>query len=257
MSYFGSTEWYQRVSNGEVPGYSLVHKFGAGELGTTVAPVTLTGSYFTPTTAQALEFISSSAEDTSLGDGAREVTVIGLDLNWLEVEQTVITNGTTPVQLTTDLTRLYRWYVSSSGTYSSAEGGSSHSGDLTIRASGGGDDWTLIENTPLSTGQSQIGVYTIPKFKKAYGLSKSIFVDTTKVADIYVFYRDNCDDITSPFSGTRRIVEREVGVTGGFQREYVAPLGPFTGPCDIGFMAKVSQGSGFMSCEFDLLLIDE
>jgi hypothetical protein len=257
MSYFGSTEWYQRVSAGEVPGVSIFHKFGAGDLGTTVAPVTLTGSYFTPTTAQALEFVSDSANDTALGSGAREITVVGLDANWLEVEQTIATNGTTAVQLPTNLTRLYRWYVSSSGTYSNAIGGSSHDGLLTIRGTGGGTDWSIITNTPLATGSSQIGVYTVPINKTAYVLSKSIFVDSGKVADVYAFFRENCDDITAPFSGVRRLAEREVGVTGDFQRNFPAPLGPFIGPCDIGFMAKVSQGTGFISVEFDLLLIED
>jgi len=112
-----------------------VHKFGAANLTTTIAPITYSGVYQTPMTAQSLEFVSSNANDISTGSGAREITVIGLDSSWNEVSQTVITDGTTPVALNTDLIRLYRWYVSQSGTYATQSMGS-HAGILTIRAAG-------------------------------------------------------------------------------------------------------------------------
>jgi len=42
-----------------------------------------------------------------------------------------------------------------------------------------------------------------------------------------------------------------------FYVEFKAPKGPFVGPCDIGFMAKVSLTTGQTSCEFELLLIED
>ena len=107
MSFYGSKEWYMEVKKGNIPGHSIVNKFGAGNVGTTLTPVCISGTYQNPITATALEFVSSSVNDTSAGTGAREVTVIGLDSNWEEVSQTVTTNGTTPVALSTNLIRLY------------------------------------------------------------------------------------------------------------------------------------------------------
>jgi hypothetical protein len=256
MSHFGTTEWYAEVAQGKIPGSSLVHKFGAGELTTTIGPISHAMTYQTPTTATALEFVSGDANDTSAGSGAREITVIGLDSSWNEVSQTVITNGTTAVALTTDLTRLYRWYVSSSGTYATATTGS-HAGILTIRESGGGTTWASIPIDPFPVGQSQIGAYTIPTGFTGYLLSKNIFIDSTKTADIYFFQRPAADDVATPYSGIMRLVEREVGVTGGYQFKPLSPKSTFVGPCDVGFMGVMSVGTSECSVEFELLLVQD
>lgn len=249
-------DFYLSVARGLIPKHSLVHKFGANSLTTTLNPITQSGFYRTPTTATALEFVSSDANDTSAGTGAREVTVIGLNGSWQEVTQTVTTNGTTAVALGTNLIRLYRWYVSSSGTYATQSTGS-HAGTLTIRESGGGATWSTIGIAPFPTGQSQIGSYTIPTGYTGYLLSKNIFVDSTKEADIYFFQRPLANDVSSPFSGAMRLFEREVGVTGGFELKTVAPKGPFVGPCDLGFMGKTSTGTAEVSVEFELLLVQD
>lgn len=257
MSLILNREFYLEVAKGNVAKHSLVHKFGAHNITTTLEPITHGGFYRTPTSATALEVVSSSANDTNTaGTGAREVTIIGLDSSWNEVSQTVNLNGTTAVALGTNLIRLYRWYVSVSGTYADQSNGS-HAGTLTIQESGGGNVWSTITATPFPTGQSQIGVYTVPTGYTAYLLSKNVFVDTAKTADIYFFQRPNTDDVSSPYSGTMRLFEREVGVQGGFELRTVAPKGPFVGPCDIGFMGIVSAGTGECSVEFELLLIED
>jgi hypothetical protein len=257
MSNFGSTEWYQRVKQGLVPKHSIVGKFGATQLNTTIRPATQTGFYRTPTAAVSLEIYSTDAADGVGGSGARTVTVIGLDSSWNEVTQDIIMNGVTPVAIPTPLTRLYRMYVTTSGTYSSATTASSHVGDIFVRVSGGGETWAMIENSPTAMGQSQIGIYTIPIGYTAYLLEKAIFVDTSKPASLFFFYRDNCDDVTVPYTGVRRLIEREIGIAGGFSRKFTAPRGPYIGPCDIGFMGSVTAGTADCSVEFELLLIQD
>lgn len=250
-----NTEFLIEVAKGNVAGHSLVHKFGAGQISSIFAPVSQTSSYQTPTTAQALEFVSSSGNDTSAGTGAREITIFGLDSNWEEVTQTLDTNGTTAVQLGTDLTRLYRWFVSESGTYATETTGS-HVGTLTIRDSGGGgNDWSQLPISPFPVGQSQIGAYTIPSGKTGYLMSKNVFTDTGKTADIYFFQRTNVDTVAAPYS-SMRLVERQVGVSGGYNIETKSPKGPFVGPCDVGFMGKVASGTAEVSVEFELLIVD-
>lgn len=245
--------WYLRVVEGDIPGYSVVHKFGATTLTTTMAPITQAGTYQTPTTAQALEVVSSSANDTAAGTGAQQVTIIGLDSNWGEVEVEVEMNGTTAVALGTNLIRVYRWYVSRSGTYATETAGS-HAGTLTLRASGGGTTWDTMPVSPFAIGQSQIGVYTVPDGYTARLFTKNIFVDSSKTADIYFFWRGVADDVATPYSGIMRLVEREVGVTGGYSLDTNIPKGEFVGPCDIGFMGVMSVGTSECSVEFELLL---
>ena len=54
-----------------------------------------------------------------------------------------------------------------------------------------------------------------------------------------------------------KIFEREVGVAGGFNLKTVAPkiIADDGEPCDVGFMGKVSVGSGVISVEFEILEI--
>lgn len=248
-------DFYTEVAKGNIPNHSLVHKFGAAAaVTTTLQPIALANTYQTPTAATALEFLSSDANDTSAGTGAREVTVVGLDTNWAEVSQTVTTNGTGAVALGTNLTRLYRWYVSSSGTYATSAA-ASHAGTLTIRAAGGGATWSQITVSPFPMGQSQIGVYTIPTGKTAYILSADMYVNSAKAVNLLMFQRPNANDVTSPYSGGMRLISQWAQVSGHVPYRPRAPRGAFTGPCDIGFMGSTATGTGSASVEFELLLV--
>jgi hypothetical protein len=251
----GSKAFYMDVAQGKVYGHSLVHKFGAGDVGTTLMPISLgVNDYPTPIAPVSLELLSSDADDTAAGTGAQSVTIIGQDDNFQEVTQTFATDGTTPVAVG-DWCRVYRVFVATSGTYATSTAGS-HAGTLTVRVAGAGASWVSLPILPFPVGQSQIGAYTVPSGKTAYLLSKTIFVDSIKVADVFFFQRDNVDDVTTPFTGAMRLVERELGVVGGFTVVFATPKGPFTGPCDLGFMAKVATGSADASVEFELLLVN-
>ena len=249
-----TTPYYLSVIKGQSADTAIVHKFGEASVGTTLTPVTESGFYRTPTTATALEFVSDSANDAAAGSGAQEITLIGLDANWEEVTQTLTTNGTTAVALSTNLTRLYRWYVSSSGTYADQSNGS-HAGTLTIRESGGGQTWSTIGISPFTEGQSQIGVYAIPKGKKGYLLSQFIVVDSNKTIDALFFRRCNADDITTPFDAMR-LLNKYIGIDGPVVLLPKSPAGPLEGPCDVGFMAKVDTGTGDISVDFEVMIQD-
>lgn len=258
MAFFTqSAEWYARVAKGEIPGYSVVHKFGSGLLTTSLLPITQTNTYPTPTTAQSLEFVSSGVADAQNGVGAREITFVGLDANWNEQTVTVAThatNGTTAVAITGTWVRLYQWYVSQSGTYATQSAGS-HAGILTVRIAGAGATWSTIPISPFPVGQSQIGVHTIPTGYTGYLISKDVTVDSSKVTDIYFFQRPFANDVTTPFTGTMKMIEREINVVNSFTKTFHIPKGPFVGPCDIGFMGKVSVGTGEVAIEYELILI--
>jgi len=249
------TDYYAAVEAGEVPGATLLNKFGRAEIGTSLTPISRELVYQTPTTATVLEFVSDDANDTSAGTGAREISIIGLNSSWEEVMQTVTTNGTTAVALSTPLIRMYRWYVTKSGTYATSSTGS-HAGTLTIQESGGGTVWSSIGVTPFPTGQSQIGITTIPIGKRGVLLSTHVFVDTSKSVDLYLFQRPNADVVTAPYTGAMRVVREFQGVTGPITYVPRGGAGAFVGPCDIGFMGQVTVGTAAVSCDFELLLLD-
>lgn len=256
MSRQFTRDFLIEVQKGLVPGHSIVNKFGSGTVSTTLVPITRSLVYQTPVAATALEFVSSSTNDTSAGSGAREVTVIGLDSAWNEVSQTVVTNGTTAVALSTSLIRLYRWYVSASGSYAT-QAVPSHDGTLTIRVAPAGVTWSVIDQiltTGMFRGQSHIGATTVPIGFTGYVFLNSVEVDTTKTVNVYFFQRPNADVVAAPFSALR-IVSEAVGISGQWTPSDRAPRGPFVGPCDLGYMGVVSATSADVSVDFEVLLV--
>ncbi len=257
MACFNS-DFYLEVAKGNVPGHSLVQKFGANQVPNgTFEAITSTGIYPTPTTAQALEFVSDSAQDGVGGSGAIEVTICGVNASWERITQTVITDGLTPAPLDTDLIRLCRWWVSSSGSYAST-GVASQAGNLSLRLQGSPATlWDTISLSPVGESQSTIGAYTIAAGETGYLLSKSMSVDSNKSADIYFFQRQNADDVIAPYSGARRVIEKDLGISGTFTSKPKSPKFPFVGPCDIGFMGKGNAAVADISVEFELLIIQD
>lgn len=250
-------DFYHEVSEGNVPGYSLIHKFGAGEVTTTLAPISELKKYETPIAPVSLEIVSTSASDTAAGLGAQSVFVEGVDANWNIVQQIVATSGGTGAVIPTSLIRLHDWYVYTSGTYATATAGS-HVGILTIQVAGGGAAWSSIPITPFPQGESKIGAFTIPTGYTGWILRKQVYAAASKNVSAYFFHRPHADDVVTPFSGAMRVIQYEVGVGGAPLETFLkGPRGPYVGPCDIGYMASIDVGTAPVSCEFELLLIQD
>ena len=147
------------AARGLTIGQKTVAKFGRNEsVGTSFEPVALGGVYQTPQAASATTLRIKSggdSNDTAAGSGARQVTLEGLDENFEEVSETVATNGASASSATTaTFTRLYRVYVSESGTYATLAAGS-HVGDIVIENGSGGTDWATISATDFPQSQSE------------------------------------------------------------------------------------------------------
>jgi hypothetical protein len=242
------------VAKGNIPGHSIIHKFGHGNVGTTFVPICNALVYQTPTTAIALEVVSSDADDTSAGAGARTVFIEGLALDGSIVTQTVALNGLTAVPIPTNLWRLYRWGVLTSGVYATT-GTGSHQGVLTIRVASAGATWSTISITGYPHGQSEIGWYTVPGGYTAYILTQIVKVDSTKSVDIMFVKRNNADTVAAPFSAMT-MVEEFIGVAGsGSGLSPDAPVSGFGAFTDIGWLGKVTSSTGDVSVDFEILLI--
>ena len=99
-------DWFQKVGEGEIPGYSIVEKFGENILVTTSSDpedVWDFGGIYTFSTTDDIDRLSSS-DNTDTQD----IIIYGLNSDWEEVVQTVTLTGQTPVALDTDLIRVYR-----------------------------------------------------------------------------------------------------------------------------------------------------
>lgn len=259
MTFIANTDFYTEVAKGNVAGHSIIHKFGRNNnVNGTLTPVTSSGVYQTPTSAVSLEFVSSSANDSKSSTGMHELTVVGLDDNW--DEQTVVTtahetDGTIAVNITGTWLRVYRAYISKSGSYATAST-SSHIGTITIRVQGGGATYAEVPlDGSFGLGQSLIGAYTVPNGFSAYILSSHVGSDVsgTKTTDYFFFKRDQADDTTSPYSGTLRVQQTYIGTESIHYYTHVTP-DCFPEKTDIGFLAKADATSDVF-VEFELILI--
>lgn len=250
-----NASFFVEVAKGNVPGHSIVHKFGHSDVGTTLQPITFSGVYKTPTTAVALEFVSDDVNDTAAGTGAREITITGIGVNYDEITQVIATNGTTAVAIPISLLRLYEWYVSASGTYATQSAGS-HVGTLIIRVASAGATWSAIDDIAFPHGRSEIGVYTIPDGYRGYIIHQDIDVDSNKSAEITIFKREGIDIITAPFT-PMTVVSDYVGVSGHRPGFLKIPMNSFPARTDIGFMGRIASGTADITVHFGILLIED
>lgn len=251
----GSPEQFLvEVVKGNIPGHTLRHRFGKGLVSTTMVPIASSLKYPTPTAAVTLEVVSSDADDTIAGAGARTVTVLGLDANWEEISQTVDMDGLTPVPLPIDMIRVYDWWVSSSGVYATSALGS-HQGIITIQTSPGGVLWFNGTIVPYPKGQSEIAGFTVPLGFRAYIFMHGIIADSSKTVDVIFLRRDNADDVTIPFEPMRTLKEFTGLAGNSVGGDTTAPINSFAAKTDIIFMGIVASGSASVTVDYEILLI--
>jgi len=250
------------VKLGLVPGHKLTHKFGHGLVTTAPTAISSVALYQTPKVNTSLEAVSDDAADTLLGLGAQKIQVQGLVLSgglFVFQEEEVEMDGLTPVALANDYIRVFRAWISQSGTYATAAAVSSP-GTITIQVASGGAEWLSIDEfaTGNSAGQSQCALYTIPSnVERAILYSPMFTVDSTKTTSIFFFNRPNADDVVAPYTGARRMVHEWLGVTTANESTKMLPVAMFSGATDMGFMGSVTVGTSEISAEFWLLEIEE
>lgn len=233
------------IALGQVRGWSVVHKFGhIDDLGTSLEDVWPTNGLYTYLTSPVtLEAISSSADDDSGGAGAQTIRVEGLDGDFNAVTEDITMNGLSATTATTNtFLRINRAYVLTTGTY-----GIGSAGDITIRTSSGGATHATINNTTADTvswdyGQTQIARYTVPAGKMAFISRISVQCESNKRADLAAYQRQNADDVTTPFSGARRVWFSVEGFSEFVEKSFDSPI-LFPEKTDIIWQARLASGT--------------
>lgn len=246
------------IARGNVDGQTLVHKFGHNAaVGTTYVPIANGGIYPTPTPSNATTLrikAGGDANDTAAGTGAREITLQGLDETGAFAEEALATAGASASSATTTtFMRLFRFLVSDSGTYADSANGS-HADDIVIENGAGGTDWGTIDSTDFPKGQSEVAVYSVPNGSTAYLTFIDIEVETTKSVDALLFVRSDLLDETAGYPAIR-LQQRFTGITDHVSKMFEYPIA-YTGPCDIGIMAKTSVGTAAVNAQFELVLVE-
>lgn len=164
-------EFNTEAALGRIKGVTNIDRFSENpDVDTLSVPEdiwTVGGTLTYLTTAQKLQFVSSDANDTDGGTGARTISVDGLNGNYDQVSETITMNGTTRVLTENAYLRLHNAFVMTAG-------------------SNGGTVGTITIDTGAATpvqGQISVGVnrtvlsqYTVPRNHVA--LVNRVYVDT-------------------------------------------------------------------------------
>lgn len=148
----------ERVALGDIPGTTVLNKFGAYlDFASADPPAdvwTNGGDYpgFPTDSAQAIIIVSDSLTDTLNGTGAWYATVYGLDENWELQTVTYELTGTSPDTSAEEWWRVFRVIVDSAGT------NGVNNGEITITH----QDGTTLAVVESGIGQTLQACYTVP-----------------------------------------------------------------------------------------------
>lgn len=214
-------DFYFETSNGTMSGqYDGLNTSAyqtANSIGAEADVWVSAGNLVWPVAASTLEVLSSSANDTAAGTGARTVIITGLDINYNVISETIILNGLAAVVTVNSYFRLNRAYVATSGTING-----NNIGTLTIQISGGGN---IQGQIAPGFGRLAKSHFTVPNGKKFLFRSVTMCSESTKPTSFKVYIRDSTA-LVAPF-GTKQVGLIYPGIVGAFTETFIheVPLG--------------------------------
>lgn len=253
MTYLPQRSFLIEVQKGNVPGHAIVHKFGrnanvANGVWEHVSSLSAATSFLAAPTTVRIK-AGGDAADTAAGVGAREITVVGIDENLVEVVETIATAGTSASSATSaSFWRVYRAYVSAGGTY-----GASNTAAVVIENSVGGTDLIQIAT---EEGQTFYAGWTAPTGKTAYFLSAHLMTDSGKAADFRFRTRANFNDTSAPLGAVRTMLYFD-GVLGHMVFQPKSPGKAIPTLTDVWWEAEGGGASTEVSVDFELLVVDD
>ena len=239
-------DFYLAVAKGDFTGYTNVSKFGRNPNVKSADYETLwdgSNLYPWPTAAETLNVVSTDANDTSAGTGARTVEIEGLDSSWNVLTETVTMNGTSNVTTTNSFLRVYRVRVVTAGSTGVNEG------TITCTNTTSSNVIGQISLGSSGFGQSLMAVYTVPAGKTAYLINFDFSSGKDNEHTFRIMTRDNT--VTNAAWNTKEFANAR----GGFNDFRKLSIQKYTEKTDIDMQAIASAASA-ASGGFELILID-
>lgn len=238
------------MARGGIAGTSVISKFGHNpEVGATAEGIWHTGGAFNFLSAASAVRIKAggNAADTSDGAGARSVTVLGLDENWEDASETITTAGASASSATTTTSvRVFRAYVSGTGTY-----GGANTDTIVIETTGG----TTLASIEAGKGQTEIACYTVPAGKTGYLVRAAFHIESTKGAQLELIRREGADVVSAPYSSPRLVFQTD-NTTLDVERTFDAPV-VLPAKTDVWCQAtRAGANDVGVACRFDVWLVD-
>jgi hypothetical protein len=255
-----SLPWSHHIARNNMFQAHVHHQFGRNiSIGTSYEPVTDLGIYRTPQAGAATALrikVGGNAADTANGTGARSVKLWGINALGDEVEEVLATAGASASAPSTNtFIRLYLVEVYESGTYGTQSAGS-HAGNITIERSTGGEDWAQIQLNGFPSASTSIGSLTIPRNHVGLLMSMNINVELsgTRTTDIIVLNREGILQTAAPYKPIKKIQEL-IGIESSVTIQFDVPI-KFPELTDIGILAKVSNGTGAISIDMEIIMLE-
>ena len=228
---------------------------GNGSVGTSFEDIWVNGGdYNFLTAASTLEIVSSSANDTAAGVGARSIVLDGLNASGNVISETVATNGGTTAATTNSFLRLNTATLGAVGTY----GGSNYN-TITIRESGGGavigfiGGLGTVNTADYGFGRTKLGMYAIPSTHTAYIRGFEVSTDSSKELTLSLYFRRNLTT-TSGSVGPRESLWSSETITEtatiDFKHYVTVPSGS-----DLWFRGKVNTGTMGVDISMSIVLV--
>jgi hypothetical protein len=226
-----------RIANGDLGGYTPVHKFGAvdGTVGTSWSTVwsaaETSGQQLYPWPAigdaSVVTVVSTSGSDTTT------VTLEGLDVNYAFQSETLTLTGT--VAVTGNLTwhRINRAFMSGTAT---------NVGTIIVKNA----TPTVITEIKAERGQTQQAFYTVPAGCTGFLNTVQMTSSKNQAVEVAMFAR--------PFGGAFRVVGGVFLYQSDHTIAYATPI-KLTEKTDIDIRA-IGAANGVISASFDLLIVD-
>ncbi len=203
-------------------------KFGFNAVVSTSAEAvhSLGGLINFPTAAETVRIkAGGNAADTAAGDGARSVTVVGIDVNLQLVEETLATAGASASAPTTALFwRIFRTFVVDVGL-----AGVGNTAAIVIENTTATQE---LINIPIGAGQSQSSLISTPIKRPIVITGLTLEVEAALVVEFKLYVRENFNVVAAPFPA-RRLRLAPVKVPGG-----IWPV-PFDAPIFVPALSDV------------------
>lgn len=151
ITQVGTSEPFElQVSRGQIPGHSVLHKFGACpsmSINTTGTIWDVDDTLYPWSTWASAGTLTVDRANTS--DAGKTITIIGLDANYKEISENVTLTAATGNATTQSFIRVYRAYM--------YNGSSTNVGNIDIKK-----DATVVARITAGKAQTLMGVYTVP-----------------------------------------------------------------------------------------------
>jgi len=223
------------IAEGSIAGHAPVRRSGKNnDVGTSFEIVAQAGgTYYWHPTAEQMNVVSTDADDTAAGNGARTLRIQGLDTDYALISDTVTLNGTTAVVTNLSFLRVLVVEVLTIGTSGTNEG--------TITVKDSTDTYTLA-TIGVAEGRSSAVVFTVPADMTFFMTSWDGSEDSSKGSEIAIYKRD--------FGGAWQQLRLKKIIDFAFDFPFDLPL-VFAEKTDIMIQAKGLLGGAKVQAGFE------